>query len=233
MGRAASSRRLTSMPIGRRGCKAELGQDGITPTNRGLSLEDMRKPQAFGQDIERRAGIGDRDEQLAGFFDAQRRSDPVPEVVEENIGLQRAARFRGDHEERVRKIDCSSDRAYLSGIRAVEHMKVRPSRLSAERFRQSFRPELDPPMPNSTTSLKPRGVRLAGEVLQRIEIVGFIFRDPKPPHPLVLVAARPKRLVARPKAPDFSQRAPDLPLARESRLHVRGTRANRKARTFP
>ena len=63
----------------RRRHQAELRQHGVAPADRGYAVEDMSKVELLGTSLERRAGIGDRDEVFAGLVLASHRADPIVE----------------------------------------------------------------------------------------------------------------------------------------------------------
>ena len=63
----------------RRRHQAELRQHGVAPADRGYAVENMSKAKLFGASLQRRSGIGDRDEVFARFVLASHRADPVEE----------------------------------------------------------------------------------------------------------------------------------------------------------
>ena len=85
-------------------------------------------------------------------------------------------------------------------------------------------PRLDPPMPSSTKSVNPRLLYFACKGEQASQIGQFLLHDVQPAEPFVLVRPSPQRLVAGPKLPDASTRAPDFHLRVEGGLHFWGAR---------
>src|ERR1035437_38308 len=106
----------------------------FVPADRSYAVENMSKAKLLGTSLQRRSGIGDRDEVFAGFVLALYRANPVEEIVQENVWLQRAAGFGRDDEQRLAEIDGMFDRLDLSGVAAVQHVEARPAGLPSERF---------------------------------------------------------------------------------------------------
>ena len=77
----------------------------------GSPKKMWRKLVAFGDLLHLRAGIGDGDEAAAGLVGADRLLHALEEILLVNVGLERAARFAGDDEERLREVDLSFERA--------------------------------------------------------------------------------------------------------------------------
>ena len=65
----------------------------------------MQKVVAFGHLLHLRSGVGDRDEVAADFIGADRLLRALEEILFEDVGFERAARFAGDDEQRLRNID--------------------------------------------------------------------------------------------------------------------------------
>ena len=183
----------------------------------------MREAQGFGERLQRRTGIGDRNECFPGFVGAQRRSDSGAEIVQEDIGLQSAAGFRGDDKKRVREIYRLVEGPELGGIGAVEHMKLWTPRLRAENFRHNFGAEARSAHPQQHEVLDAPSPHLLRKMVKRAGIAHLLFDDPEPAHPLVFFASRPERRVASPETPDFVLRAPEFQFAGEGGRHFRRT----------
>ena len=80
----------------RRRHQAEVGQRRIAAADVGRIDEGAAEPALAGEPLERRAGIGDRDELRAPAAGA------LPEVAEEAVALLGGARLARDDEERLR-----------------------------------------------------------------------------------------------------------------------------------
>jgi len=68
-------------------------------------MEDIGEAQLPGASLQRGTGIGHRDEVFAGLVQPSRRTDAIEEIVHENVGLQRAAGFGRDDEQRLGEIN--------------------------------------------------------------------------------------------------------------------------------
>ena len=79
----------------------------------------MGKAQLLRSSLQGGAGIGHCNEVFAGLVLASHRADAIEEIVHEDVGLERAARFGRDDEKRLAEIHCPFDRLDLSGICAV------------------------------------------------------------------------------------------------------------------
>ncbi len=97
----------------RRRHQTELRQHGIPAADRGHAMEDMGKAQLLGAALQRGTGIGHRDEVFAGLILASHRAGTVEKICHEDVGLQRAAGFGGDDEQRLAEIDRQFDRLDL------------------------------------------------------------------------------------------------------------------------
>ena len=79
----------------------ERRQHRIAPADRGVAMEDAGKA-LLGRDLlQRRAGIGDRDEAMAGLVRADRLRDAIEEIILHHVRLGGAAGLAGDDEQRL------------------------------------------------------------------------------------------------------------------------------------
>ena len=89
----------------RRGHHAEVRKRRIASADAGQPEEDVAEVVALGDLLHLRAGIGDGDEAAAGFVRADSLLHALKEILLEDVGLERAARFAGNDEQRLRQID--------------------------------------------------------------------------------------------------------------------------------
>ena len=157
---------------------------------------------------------------LAGLFLAAHRADAVEEIVHENVGLERAAGFGGDDEQRLAEIDRPLDRLDLCGIGAVQHVEARPTRLPPEGRAQHFRTEARAAHAQQDDVGEAALLYLLGKALQPINIGQLLLDDVQPAEPFVLVRPGPQRLVPGPKAPNAAVLAPGLHFRFERGLHL-------------
>jgi hypothetical protein len=101
----------------------------------------MVEAELIGASLQRGSRIGYGDEVLTGLVLASQRADAVEEIVQENIGFQRAAGLGGDDEQRLAEVDRLLDRLDLGGVGAVQHVEMRPARLPLEGLAQHLRPQ--------------------------------------------------------------------------------------------
>ena len=158
--------------------------------------------------LQRRAGIGHRDEAVAGLVLADRLRHAIVEIILHRVRLGGAAGFAGDDEQRLLDVDCLLHRTHLRRIGGVEHAQFGKARLLREGLRQHFRPEA------RAAHAEHDGVGefLALHALRKILVVGDIGfgRAVEPAEPFVLVIAGPDRFVLLPQPANFRGRAPFL-----------------------
>ena len=102
----------------------------------------MRRKALLGRDLlQRRSGIGHRDEALAGLLGADRLGDAGEEIILHDVRLGGAAGLAGDDEQRVGDVDRSLHGADLRGIGRIQHVQFRETGLACKGLRQHFRPQ--------------------------------------------------------------------------------------------
>ncbi|MGY4314565.1 hypothetical protein ACVWW1_003892 [Bradyrhizobium sp. JR3.5] len=193
---------------GRRRHQAERRQHGIAAADRGIAVEDTGKALLDRDLLQRRAGVGHRDEAMAGLVLADRLGHPVEEIVLHHVRLGRAARFGGDDEQRLGDVDILLHRAHLRRIGGVEHVQPREAGLVREGLRQHLRPEAR----SAHAEHNGVGEVLALHALGEILVVGDVGGRGagQPAQPFVLVIAGPDRLVLVPEPSDLGRRTPFL-----------------------
>ena len=195
-------------PGGCRRHQPERRQHGVASADGGIAVEDAGKT-LLGRDLlQRRAGIGHRDEAVAGLVGADGLGHPREEIILHRVGLGGAAGFAGDDEHGVGEVDRGLQGADLRGIGRIQHMQFREAGLLREGLRQHFRTEA------RSAHAEHHGV---GEVLplhalRIILVIGDIGSRGavEPAQPFVFVAAAPDRFVVLPEPADFCRCAPVL-----------------------
>ena len=112
---------------------AEITERAIAPADIGRIDEDVADACFARDPLQPRSGIGDDDELIAVA------AGLLPEIVVEGQGLDGAARFTGDDEERVCQRDRVFDLSDASGIGAIKYDQGRETVLRTKRIRQHFR----------------------------------------------------------------------------------------------
>ena len=193
---------------GRRRHQAERRQHGVASADRGIAVEDAGKA-LLGRDLlQRRAGIGDGDEAMAGLVLADGLGDAIEEIILHHVRLGGAAGFAGDDEQRVGEIDLLLHRAHLRGIGRIEHVQLREAGFLREGFRQHFRPEARSAHAEHDGVAEILPLHAAGKILVVGDVGGG--RAVQPAQPFVLVVIGPDRFVLLPQAADRRRRAPVL-----------------------
>ena len=158
---------------------------------------------------------------FAGLVRTAHRAGAVEEIIHEDIGLERAAGFAGDDEQRLGEVDRLFDGLDLRRIGAVEHVEARPAGLIAEGFAQHFRPQARPAHAQQHDIGEAALLYLRRKALQPADIGQFPLDDGEPADPFLLVRPGPQRLVAGPEPPYAPFLAPDFHLRVAGGLHFR------------
>ena len=174
-------------------------------------MESACVAELCGFPVERGAGIGDRDEAMAGLVGADRFRHPRVKIVFQRIGLGGAPGFAGNDEDGSCDVDRRFQRANLGGVGRIQHMQFRKTR----RLRKSRRQHLRTETRSAHAENDRIGEFLLLHPLRVVLIVGrpieFRGRACKPAQPFALVGAGPHRFVMLPK---FAERAGGPPLFR-------------------
>ena len=144
--RAMASACLTKrLDIDARGCRrhqAERREHRIAPADGGLAVEDARIVQRLRRLLQRRAGIGDRNEAMAGLdLRPDRLRDALVEIILHRVRFGGAAGLAGDDEHGVGDVDPGLHRPDLRRIGGIQHVQLREAGLLAEGLGQHLRPE--------------------------------------------------------------------------------------------
>ena len=174
---------------GRGGHQAERRQHRVAPADRGIAVKDARKA-LFGRDLlQRRAGIGHRDETMAGLVGADGLGDAGEEIILHHVRFGGAAGFAGDDEHGIGKVDLRLQAAHLRRIGRIEHVQLGKARLLCEGFGQHFRSKA------RSAHAEHYGIAeiLPLHALPVILVIGDIGRGRtvEPAQPFVLVGAGP------------------------------------------
>ena len=174
------------------GHEPERRQRRVAPAHVGAAVRDVRPALAARARLERRAGVGDRDEAAAVA------AGRAPERIGEAVGLERRARLRGDHEQRA----LDRHRADRVGVGRVEHVQA----LAAVQLADHERGEARAAHAAEHDALVARSQR-PGPGLELREALLRLLDRADPPEPGVLARIGPERGVAREQARDLCRRA--------------------------
>ena len=169
---------------------AEIGEGRVPPTDPRHSLVDLPKTIRLGLSLQLRTGIGNGDESPAGPLRANRPPHAVEEVVLENLGLKRAARFARHDEQRLGRIDFRLQRADLRGSVESRTSNWGKPACRPKVIAKTSGQRLDPPMPKRTAWAKPPAW-LPPRSPESSRPRPAIFGNAQPVEPRSLVAARP------------------------------------------
>ena len=186
----------------------EVRERRVAPADVGPAGEDVPEPVDLGHLLQLRPGVGDGDEAAARLLASEALGGALEEVLLEDRGLERGARFARHDEQRRRRIDPALEGADLRRIGGVEHVQLGELRLPAEGPLQHLGAEAraaHAEEQNVREALGPRGFANAREPVQVRELA---VGDPEPAEPLRLIAAGPQRRVARPEPPHLPVRLP-------------------------
>ena len=186
--------------------QAERRQYRVAPADGRLAMEGTGKALPGCHLLQRRAGIGHRDEAVAGLVLANRLCHAVVEIILHRIRLGGAAGLAGYDEQRLGDIDRLLHRAYLRRIGGIEHVQLRKARLSRKSFRQHFGPEAR----SAHAEHDSIGEFLPLHAARKILVVGDVGFPcaVEPAEPFVLVIAGPHRLVLLPQPANFRRGTP-------------------------
>ena len=128
----------------------------------------------------------------------ERRLGALPEILLEDIGFERAARFAGDDEQGARNVDHAVEMADLCRIGRVEHVQTRQARASAKGLRQHFGAEAGAAHAEQHRIRKPGALYIGGEAFEPAGVLELGIDDVEPAEPLRLVGVGPQRGIAVP-----------------------------------
>ena len=193
---------------GRSRYQSERRQHGVASADRGFAVENPREALFGRRLLQRRAGIGHRDEAMSGLAGANRLGNAIEEIVLHRVGLGGAAGFAGDDEQSFGDIDGFFHRADLYGIGRIQHVQFR----EAGFLRKSFRQHLGAQARSAHAEHDGVGEGLPLHAPRKILVVGDIgvACAVQPAQPLVLILAGPDRSVLPPQPSDFPRCAPFL-----------------------
>ena len=166
---------------------------------------------------------------LAGALAPPQGGDALEEVVHQNVRLERAAGFRRHDHQRLAQIERRFGRRNLRRIGAVEHVKLRPSRLAPECLGENFRREARAAHAEEQRVGIALPLHMCGKIFELGDAVKLGVDDAQPAEPLVFVGARPQRRVARPESADAAVLAPSLELFFVAFLRFAGIHAEGEA----
>ena len=124
----------------RRRHQAEFRQHRIAPADRGHAVEDMGEAELLGASLQRRAGIGHRDEMLADLVLAAHRADAVEEILHEDLGSSVLPDLEETMNSVLPRSTACSIAMICAGIGAVEHVEARPAGLRPKVSRKTSGP---------------------------------------------------------------------------------------------
>ncbi len=203
--------------------EAEFRQDGVAPTDRRHTVKDMSKANLARALLQRRAGVGHRDEMVASPLLALQCDDAVEKVVQEDIGLQRTAGLGGDDEQSIAELDRALNRLDLLRVGAVQHVEAWPPQRPLEGLAENRGTEARTAHPQKD-DVGEVAFHLVGKIVKPIDVGQLLLRDVQPTDPFAFVGSAPERFVSRPQAPNPALRAPGFHLGIHGGLHLRGTR---------
>jgi hypothetical protein len=169
----------------RRREEPEHRQRRVAAADRRLAREHPRTARAR-ELLQRRAGIGDRDETVASLA-------APPEEVVVRAGLERRPRFRGDDKERPGEVERIGEPPDRLRMRCVEHVETRGAEPAPEHLGRERR--APHPEEHHVVDL---GGDAAGELRDLPHALAHSQRLVEPAEPVGLVAARPDGRVALP-----------------------------------
>src|SRR5207302_6025381 len=129
-------------------------------------MEDVAKSLGDGRFFERRAGVGDSDEALWRLARADGLSCPLEEILLEDVGLQRAARFARYQEQCPREVDPGFQLPDLCGVGRVEDVQLWKFGLAAKGFAEDLGTEARSAHAEQRHIRKPRPPDILGKFLQ-------------------------------------------------------------------
>ncbi len=188
----------------RRRHHAEIGQYRIAAADRRHAVEHAAEPFRPRHLLDRGARIGDRDEMRCRFGLAERLLGALEEILLEDVGFERAARFARDDEQRPLQVDRAFDAADLRRIGRVDDLQSREARPAAKALRQHLGAEARSAHAEQQDVGEPGALDLGGERLQMAGRLQLRVDDREPAEPLAFVGFGPQRGLARPQAPDLA-----------------------------
>ena len=186
-----------------RGHQAEQRQRRVAPAHVGRVEEDAAVAAPGGQAFQRAARVGHGHEGLAGRVPA-RGARPLEEVPLEGRDLDGAARLRGDHAQRARRVVRRGHRPHRGRRGVVEHGQLEEARADAEHAPHHLGGEARATHAQQDRVGEARGAHLAGEGLQGGDLAAHRRRQAEPAqaaggHRLVRGLGAPQRRVAAPQ----------------------------------
>ncbi len=192
----------------RHGCgdEAKVRKHGVTAADVAGVGEDVAEVVLSREGFERRGGIGDGDEVLAGAAGLRLRDERV-EVREEREGLDGRAGLRRDEEERARRVDVFADGEDRRRVGRVEDVKLRPpvADVIGDALAQDFGRERAAAHAEQHSVGEATGPHLRGERVDLAGAIAYPGRDIEPAEAvgdgaLTIGIAAPERRVAPPDA---------------------------------
>ena len=227
---AFSSSGRTSSPIAAAGTRPKSRQRRIAAADRCVAEEDAREAQFFGALLQRGALVGHGDKMLAGLLASAQGRDALEEIVQQNVGLERAAGFRRHDHQCLTKVERRLGRGNLRRIGAVEHVQLRPARLGPECLGKDFGREARTAHAEEQRVGIALSLHMRGEIFELGRAGELAIDDPEPAEPSGFVGAGPERRVARPEAAHGAVLAPSFQLFLIAFLRVAGMHAEGEAR---
>ena len=187
---------------------AEIRQRGIPAANRCAPEEHMQKTIRLRYLLHLRSWVGDRHEVAADLVVADYLARALKEILFENIGLERAARFAGNNEQRFRDVDEVFERFHLRGIGGIEHMQSREVRDPAKRQAQHFGAQTGAAHAQQQHMLEAARLHFFRDLHQLIVLRELLVNNVEPAQPTGFVGAGPQGSVALPQALHLAVRLP-------------------------
>ncbi len=193
----------------RRRHEPEVGERGVAAADARHAEEHSSEPLLLRRLLQRRAGIGDRDETRTGRVRAYPLLDTLVEIVLEDVGLERRARLARHDEQRLPQVHLALERLHLRRVGRVEHVQLREAVDHPEGHLQDLRTEAR--AAHAEQQRVPEALRAhhGGDPLKALEARGeLVFGDAEPAQPLGLVGPGPERCISGPQPPRLSADPP-------------------------
>ena len=155
------------------------------------------------------------------------------EILLEDVRFERAARFAGNNEKRLRHVDLVFEGFDLRGICGVEYVQNGKMGNASERHSQDFGTKTRSTHAQEEYVLEAPRLNFLRDLLQLLLLRGLFFNDVEPAQPIGFVGARPKAAVPIPQDASFSRPIASRPSSiSRSRQGFRAGKSSVGSRSF-